>query len=418
MQIKPLKIVLIYGVFSILWVFYWNRYIVEFSEVLRLSVEAMGVAKSIFFVTCTSLLLYFLIRKQQKNLIDSEKQYRSLFFTNPNPHWIYDEETLKFLEVNQAAIQIYGYAAEEFLQMTILDIRKKEDHAKLKAVLKNNNSNVNVSGNWEHIKKNGETLFAYVSSHKTVFNSRKAVLVMAQDVTLQLQQEEKLKMLYATEKELKEELEKNIELIEYSLAEKQRFIEIVDRVQNMVTITDPEGTITWVNQAFTNFTGYSMEEVLGKKTDFLHGPETDVTMQGKIMNGVRKNSFSIFEILNYTKSGEKYWVEITISAVYNHNSEVMRYISVGNVITERKLRDDQILKQNEVLKKLAWTNSHAIRKPVASILGLVDLSKDISQVKDMKEVHELIGVCALELDEVTKQIAKVMEHSEPDQIKS
>src|SRR5690606_2913507 len=99
-------------------------------------------------------------------------------------------------------------------------------------------------------------------SHQTTFHNRHAVLVMAQDVTLQLQQEEKLQMLYAAEKELKEELERNIELIEHSLKEKQKFAEIVDRIHNMVIITDADGGILWVNEAFINITGYSFEEAV------------------------------------------------------------------------------------------------------------------------------------------------------------
>src|SRR5690606_29136000 len=133
---------------------------------------------------------------------------------------------------------------------------------------------------------------------------------------------------------------------------------------------------------------------------------------------VKENPFSSFEILNYTKAGDEYWVEMTVSAIYNDENEIIRYISVENVITERKLRDQQILKQNEVLKTLAWANSHAIRKPVVSLLSLVELSKDLTQLRAMKEVHVLIGVCAKELDEVTKEVAKVIQDSEPDKVDS
>jgi PAS domain S-box-containing protein len=418
MQIKPLKIVILYIIFSVVWIIIWHLNMEDLKTRFKTEPGTITNLKSLVFVIVTSWLLYYLIKKQQHVLLNSERQYRSLFYTNPNPQWIYDKETLKFLEVNEAAIRVYGYTEEEFKKMTILDIRKMEDHPKVEEKLKDYTAHVNVSGNWEHIKKNGVSLIAHVNSHQTTFHNRHAVLVMAQDVTLQLQQEEKLQMLYAAEKELKEELERNIELIEHSLKEKQKFAEIVDRIHNMVIITDADGVILWVNQAFLNTTGYSLEETVGKTPDFLHGPNTDVSIQAKIWQSVKENPFSVFEILNYTKAGDEYWIEMTVSAIYNDENEIIRYISVENVITERKLRDQQILKQNEVLKTLAWANSHAIRKPVVSLLSLVELSKDLTQLRAMKEVHVLIGVCAKELDEVTKEVAKVIQDSEPDKVDS
>ena len=64
--------------------------------------------------------------RAEEDLRPSEKQYRLLFQSNPNPMWVFDLETLKFLEVNEAAIQHYGYSREEFLAMTIMDIRPPE----------------------------------------------------------------------------------------------------------------------------------------------------------------------------------------------------------------------------------------------------------------------------------------------------
>ncbi|MCX6221188.1 MAG: PAS domain S-box protein [Bacteroidia bacterium] len=70
----------------------------------------------------------FIDRKQIEGALEeSENKYRSLFANNPQPMWIYDLETLAFLEVNQVAINHYGYSKEEFLSMTIKDIRPAED---------------------------------------------------------------------------------------------------------------------------------------------------------------------------------------------------------------------------------------------------------------------------------------------------
>ena len=82
-------------------------------------------------VAIESALKHRQIEKEKKEsaekLIQSEKNYRTIFYKSPLPKWVYDSETLRFLEVNEAATRHYGYTQEEFLSMTINDIRPKED---------------------------------------------------------------------------------------------------------------------------------------------------------------------------------------------------------------------------------------------------------------------------------------------------
>src|SRR6185295_12125803 len=63
----------------------------------------------------------------ERALQESEEQYRVLFESNPHPMWVFDEETLRFLAVNQAAIQHYGFTRQDFLDMTVLDIRPPDE---------------------------------------------------------------------------------------------------------------------------------------------------------------------------------------------------------------------------------------------------------------------------------------------------
>ncbi|RKD13874.1 hypothetical protein BCY91_09980 [Pelobium manganitolerans] len=174
----------------------------------------------------------------------------------------------------------------------------------------------------------------------------------------------------------------------------------------MVVITNPQGQITWVNSAFTNFTGYNLDEIVGKTPEILHGPKTDPKLQEKVMESLKNNVFVPFEALNYTKAGKEYWVEFNLSAIYNDKNEIERYIAIQNVITERKEKEEKIKSYTNTLRKLAWTNSHAVRKPVASILGLVDLCNHTNEIDEIKKLHALIHVCSLELDELIKEMGK------------
>ncbi len=362
--------------------------------------------KGTFFVLVTAWLLYLAIRKHHRVFLDFGEQYKSLFHSNPNPFWIYDHKTLRFLEVNQAAIRTYGYTQEEFQDMTVLDIRPEEDRQRVKDFVAQVSDKCFTSGKGTLIKKNGKMLTVSILAHKVRFNKRDCVMVLAQDVTVRIQQEAKLKLLYKVEKELREELEKNMALVKQSSDSNQRLAEVVDRINNMVVITDPTGTIIWVNQAFLNFTGYNFNEVKGRDCSFLHGPNTDSEVQTRMLESMPNNNFSSFEIVNYTKSGMEYWVELNISAIYNNENEVVRYITIQNIISERKLREAKIREQNEILRKHSWTNSHAIRKPLASILSLLILSKEMTETAEIREMHSLIETCAEELDDIIKSIGK------------
>jgi PAS domain S-box-containing protein len=141
-------------------------------------------------------------------LRENEKKYRYLFEINPNVMWIYDLETLAFLEVNEAAVTNYGYTKEEFLKMTIRDIRPEEDIPILMDDVAHTTKLLNKAGTWRHKKKSGEIIFVEIVSHLTEYEKRKARLVIANDITERklaqetlMLSEEKFRILYENMKQ-------------------------------------------------------------------------------------------------------------------------------------------------------------------------------------------------------------------------
>lgn len=139
-------------------------------------------------------------------LQQSEERYRLLFDSNPHPLWVYDLKTLAFLDVNHSATRKYGYSRGEFLSLTIKDIRPPEDIPALTESVGKTSGDTESAGIWRHRRKDGTLIDVDITSHPLVFDGKDARLVVATDITLRKQTEEKLKQrtseLEATNKEL------------------------------------------------------------------------------------------------------------------------------------------------------------------------------------------------------------------------
>lgn len=123
-------------------------------------------------------------------LRQSEERYRLLFDRNPVPMWLYDVETLRFIAVNETAVRNYGYTEEEFLKLTIAQIRPEEDLERfMESVHASRDEPLTVS-EWRHRRKDGTILHVEVMARPLVFNDRPARLVMATDITEKKQLQE------------------------------------------------------------------------------------------------------------------------------------------------------------------------------------------------------------------------------------
>ncbi len=131
------------------------------------------------------------LESANRRLGQSEQNYRQLFEANPHPMWVFDLETLAYLAVNDAAIAHYGYSREEFLSMTLADLRPAEELPRLlQSVDRVRDQGIPQSGIWRHRKKDGTLIDVELISHVFDFGGRRANTVLAQDVTERLRVEE------------------------------------------------------------------------------------------------------------------------------------------------------------------------------------------------------------------------------------
>ena len=123
-------------------------------------------------------------RKQAEvALRESEERYRGLFLANPYPMWIYDRETLKFLSVNDAAVALYGYAREEFMRMTLPDIRPENEWEYLKNAVRAMQPGPNLPGIFTHRCRDGRLLRVEMTTLVFTAQGREQVLGIAKDLT-------------------------------------------------------------------------------------------------------------------------------------------------------------------------------------------------------------------------------------------
>ncbi|MBC7941062.1 MAG: PAS domain S-box protein, partial [Chitinophagaceae bacterium] len=124
---------------------------------------------------------------------DDDARWRLLFQHNPQPMWIFDVETLRFLAVNDAAVAHYGWSVAEFAAMTIKDIRPADEVAALLEDLAQGHTGLDGARLWRHRKKDGQLIHVEITAHSVPFEGRAGRLVLAQDVTRRVLAEQALR---------------------------------------------------------------------------------------------------------------------------------------------------------------------------------------------------------------------------------
>lgn len=280
----------------------------------------------------------------EKELYKSEEKYRLLFADNPQPMWIYDLETLVFLEVNQAALNHYGYSKEEFLSMTLNDIRPIEDIPALLEDIENTKSDLSATPEWRHIKKNGKTINVEIISHPLIFNDRNARHILIKDITKSKQAEN--------------------EILKLSHAIEQNPASII--------ITDVNGNIEYVNPKTLEITGYAEEALIGKDLRIFSSGEKSKSEYSELWKSISLGKDWQGEFQSKKKNGELYWESASISPILNEKQEIINYLAIKEDITERKRFEDT--------RKLLLEISQLVTKQITLTSFLAEVHQKLKQI--------------------------------------
>ncbi len=457
--------------------------------------------------------------KIYENKLLEYAEYKKHFYMGPVPVCIVDMNTLKFLEVNNAAIETYQYTREEFLNMTITALRPNEEKEDVQRSFYNIANNQYDAGYWKHTKKNGETFHVHIYTQTTYFKNKEARISFIVDVNDILMAEKQNQELSDLIKDQKEQLD-NI------------LFSISDVIWSRTADTFD---LTYANNAYYKMFGYHPDEVMnnskyflnsihpedlqifidsmnaaksigptkveyrychkdgtikilqahvtfkkGKdnKPDTLNGVTVDITKERTLQERIRKSEQNLLATINNTRDliwsvntdleiifcnrpyqdfiydiagivpkpgdyvlgewgsesfintrrkdyeralkgdsfteiveeifeGDILCKEISSNPIIDHFGTIIGVNCIARDISEQRRQYMKIQEQNNKLTEIAWIQSHKVRGPVASILGLAELfNYNPNEYEYNYEIIDRIKQATNDLDTIIREIVK------------
>lgn len=245
----------------------------------------------------------------------------NLFNLSPIPTWVFEVSSLSFLDVNVAAQESYGYTKDEFLSMTINDIRPVDDIEEVTNIVKENTkTKIFYKNSFKHLRKNGEMIDVEIASNPITFNGKAARLVSATDIS------EKLKAQQAL-----------------SLNEK-RFVALVQDGSDMITIIDEEFRYKYVSPASKKVFGVAPDFFIGKKA-FAYIHEDDKPRIEQEAMQIWENKHIQLSPYRYRDlDGNWLWIETRATNLFN-DPAVQGIVCTSKDVTER-INNEKILQEN------------------------------------------------------------------------
>ncbi|MDW7690405.1 PAS domain S-box protein [Flammeovirgaceae bacterium SG7u.111] len=306
-------------------------------------------------------------KNYENSLKSSEKYYRLLFDANPHPMWIYDINTLEFLAVNNKALKQYEYTEEEFLTLTVLDIRPQEEVDAFLAYLAKNTNNESHLLPSIHITKSGKKMYVEIFSSSIEFEDRNARLVLASNVT------EKRKAEIALEKSEK------------------RLYDVLNSLSEGVWSADyPALDFNYISPAVEQVFGAPIECIASKPCWIKLVVEEDRHLAEEIDLSLLDNgeSDSIYRINH--PSGEIRWINDKRKLIKNEQGEIYRIEGIVIDVTKLQNAREELELRNKELQTFVYSLSHDLRGPMSSIMGLVNLCKIETNIQEVSTYMELI----------------------------
>jgi PAS domain S-box-containing protein len=270
--------------------------------------------------------------RAQQELAASEQRYRMLFANNPVPMWIFDEQSLAFLDVNEAAILHYGYTRDEFLSMT-LRIRPPDELGDLLADIGQHRTTGHSDGPWRHRKKDGSIIAVEITAVAIEVSGRPAKFVAATDVTAHIQAEAALRR------------------------SEEQYRVVVETASDAVITIDENSTIVFASRPVQAIFGHNPEALIGKPlTDLMPEPFRAAHVAGLqryLDTGQRHISWKLVEFPGRRKDGSEVPLELSIGEMRSGPRRC--FTGVVRDVSERRRAQDMLQESKQFAKTVVDT---------------------------------------------------------------
>ncbi|MDX5422401.1 MAG: PAS domain-containing sensor histidine kinase [Hymenobacteraceae bacterium] len=357
-----------------------------FSQELQLWLELR------VYPTEEGIAVYFTDNTEQKR-IQQELEKLSLVASNTTNGVIITDPERRIEWVNKSFTRLTGYSPEEAIgkrPSELLHVHASSIQA-FEAISQEIVKGKPVSFEILNHRKNGEEIWFSVQVNPVYNEAGQLVryITIQTDITERVRARQELEML--------------------SL--------VASNTDNGVVITDANGLTEWVNEGFVKITGYTLPEIRGRKPgELLQGEGTQADAVKKIRNNLKQGTHFSTTLINYKKSGERFWVSMDITPIFDNDGAITRFIAIQRDITFRKEAEDSLMKMtqdlyshNSDLQQFTYIVSHNLRAPVANALGLTRLLTSIGKHSgQFDQALSNLSQSVVNLDTVLKDINMIL----------
>jgi len=356
-KFSSLKIVLCYAVVSAVYIYASDYFLRLFTREVEF-LSTLQTYKGLGFILITSLLLYILVKRNlnitssyfqkiidvqetaDKQIASSREEYMLLFDNSPLPMWLFDPATLQFLLVNETACSVYGFSREEFLSMTLRDIRSPEDLSSMEKAfsLSSQSARFTFPDVIRHKKKCGEIMQVKIKVVFVNFEGKKVRLASVVDVTAEMN-------------------------IQNKLIETNSRLQLASEIAGLGYWTNDlvNSKIQWSDEIYQIFEldPKTFELTLNNIKERFH-PEDQLHFDQDLSETFENGTIKESERRIISNSGKIKWVLERQYVTKDINESPVSIHGIVLDITKRKLNEQQIRESNERFKMLAKATVEAI----------------------------------------------------------